>query len=163
MLLSWQFQLAFAKHYGRGLLHWYPGHSPIVNLIENCWVLKACSNSNSISSPFHFIPFHPIPFYSHATSHSNSDHLSLKCHSSQTNWPILMRLASITCIFQALLYDTCRDIQNRSINCWITRSRRYLKLLSVPHCTREATTLPRDKPLVEENLSRVVTPQNVLF
>ena len=37
MILSWEFQLAFAKPYGQGLLHQWPGHSPNLNLFENWW------------------------------------------------------------------------------------------------------------------------------
>jgi hypothetical protein len=35
LLLPWQFQLrlAFAKPYGHGLLHQWPGHTPNLNLI----------------------------------------------------------------------------------------------------------------------------------
>ena len=35
-------------------------------------------------------------------SHLNFGYLSKKCHSSQTNWPIFMRLVAIAGIFQAL-------------------------------------------------------------
>ena len=62
MLLSWQFQLAFAKHYGRGLLHQYPGHSPNLNLIENCWrPVPILIPFHPHFFSFHFIPFHSIP------------------------------------------------------------------------------------------------------
>ena len=40
-------------------------------------------------------------------SHSNFDHLSTKCHSSQTNWLIFMQLVAFACIFEAL-YDSCQ-------------------------------------------------------
>ena len=40
-------------------------------------------------------------------SHSNFDHLSTKCHSSQTNWLIFMQLVAFSCIFEAL-YDSCQ-------------------------------------------------------
>ena len=46
-------------------------------------------------------------------SHSNFGHLSKKCQSSQTSWPIFMRLVSITCLLQDL-YDACQKIKNRS-------------------------------------------------
>ena len=46
-------------------------------------------------------------------SHLNFGYLSKKCHSSQTNWPIFMRLVAFTCIFEAL-YDSCQKIKNRS-------------------------------------------------
>jgi hypothetical protein len=62
MLLSWQFQLAFAKYYGRGLLQQWPGHSPNLNLIENRWrpvPILILFLSHFIL--FHFIPFHSIP------------------------------------------------------------------------------------------------------
>ena len=62
MLLSWEFQLAFSKPYGQGLLHQWPGHSPNLNLIENCWrpvPILILFHPHFIS--FHFIPFHSIP------------------------------------------------------------------------------------------------------
>ena len=60
--LSWQFQLNFAKPYGQGLLHQWPGHSPNLNLIENFWrpvPILISFHPHFIS--FHFIPFHSIP------------------------------------------------------------------------------------------------------
>ena len=50
-------------------------------------------------------------------SHSNVGHLSKKCHSSQTTWPIVMRLEAFACIFE-VLYDTCQKFQN-----WPRKSR----------------------------------------
>ena len=113
MLLPWQFQLrlAFAKPYDGELLHHWPGRSPNLNLIENCW--RSVPIIIFISFRFDFIPFYPIPFHSYSTSDSNFDHLSLNCHSSQTNKPILMCLASIACMFQAL-YDTYQ--KNQKLN-----------------------------------------------
>ena len=61
-----------------------------------------------------FIPSHPVPF--HSDSYSDSNHF-LKCHSSQTSWPIFMPLVAIACIFRAL-YDTCKEIKNRSRKSW---------------------------------------------
>ena len=70
MLLPWQLQLrlAFAKPFGYGLLHQWPGHTPKFNLIENC------SRPIPILILFYryFLPFYPILFY----SHSNFDNLS---------------------------------------------------------------------------------------
>ena len=64
MLLSWEFQLAFAKPYGQGLLHQWPGHSPNLKLIEN-W-----RRPIPILILFHsyFNAFHSIPFHSHFTA-----------------------------------------------------------------------------------------------
>ena len=113
MLLPWQFQLglAFAKAYGQELLHHWPGLFPNLSLIENC--LRSVLILIFISFRFDFIPFYPIPFHSYSTSNSNFDHLSLKCHSSQTNRPILMCFVSIACNFQAL-YDTYKKNQKSS-------------------------------------------------
>ena len=58
--LSWQFQLTFAKPYGQGLLHQWPGHSPNLNLIENC----SRPVQILISFHAHFILFHFFPFHS---------------------------------------------------------------------------------------------------
>ena len=69
MLLYWQFQLAFAKPYGQGLLHQWSGHSPNLNLIENWW--RPTPNLILFHSYFnasHSIPFHSIPI---SRSHSN--------------------------------------------------------------------------------------------
>ena len=51
-------------------------------------------------------------------SHSNFGHLSKKCPSSQTGWPIFIRLVAFACIFEAL-YDTCQKIKNRSRKSWV--------------------------------------------
>ena len=91
MLLPWQFQLrlAFAKPYDGELLHHWPGRSPNLNLIENCW--RSVPIIIFISFRFDFIPFYPIPFHSYSTSDSNFDHLSSKCHSSQRSRPIFVQ------------------------------------------------------------------------
>ena len=87
-------------------------------------LLKAYSNSN-------FIPLHPIPFHSFSSSNSNFDHSCLKCHSSQTSWPIFMQLVPITCICQAL-YDAYQKIENRSRKVELL-SVEVLFVLSAPH------------------------------
>ena len=128
----WQFQLDFAMHYGQEMLHQWPGHSPNLNLIENCW-----RHVPILPISFHSISSHSIPFLIHFPFQFRQ--LVFEAPQLPNELTDFDAIGVNHLHFQAL-YDTCQDIQNRSRNCWVMRSRRDLKLLSAPHCSHAFLT-----------------------
>ena len=128
----WQFQLDFAMHYGQEMLHQWPGHSPNLNLIENCW-----RHVPILPISFHSISSHSIPFLIHFPFQFRQ--LIFEAPQLPNELTDFDAIGVNHLHFQAL-YDTCQDIQNRSRNCWVMRSRRDLKLLSAPPCSHAFLT-----------------------